>query len=108
MRHRSASFVFAGALGALFLATTASPGMASPHHSIGWREHNQQQRIYQGVQQDQIGPRQYRRLEHQELGIARARYRFRHDDGHLDPTERARLQHRLNEASQDIYSDRHN
>ncbi len=109
MQHRFASFAFAGALGALVLATTPSISLAhDPHYSIGQRMHNQQRRIYQGVRQDQISPSEYRSLEREERGIARTRYRFRHNDGHLGPAERARLQARLNETSQDIYQDRHN
>jgi hypothetical protein len=109
MLHRLAPFAFAGALGALILATTPSISLAHyPHHSIGQRMHNQQHRIYQGVRQDQISPSEYRSLEREERGIARERYRFRHDDGHLGPVERARLQQDLNEASRDIHQDRHN
>jgi hypothetical protein len=39
--------------------------------------------------------------------IAREEYRFRHNDGHLGPRERTRLQHDLNGVSRDIYRDRH-
>jgi hypothetical protein len=36
------------------------------------------------------------------------RHRFRQNDGHIGPRERARLQHRLNHTSRGIYRSRHN
>ena len=111
MQHRFTSFAFASVLGVLVLATTPSLSLAhSPTHpyAISGRLHNQQHRIVQGVREGQLSPAETSQLEREEFGIRRARYRMRHDDGHLGPEERARLQHRLNEASQDIYQDRHN
>lgn len=103
------SLLFASTFGVGLLAITPALSHAHPpHHSINWRQHQQQSRIYQGVRNGQISRREYRRLEHQEASIAREEYRFRHNDGHLGPRERARLQHRLNDASQDIYRARHN
>ena len=111
MSHRFTSFALAGALGVL--ALTATPAISLAHipshpHSISGRLHNQQHRIVQGVREGQLSPAETSQLEREEFGIRRARYRMRQDDGHLGPVERARLQHRLNEASQDIYQDRHN
>ena len=111
MSRRFTSFAFAGILGTLALVTAPSLSLADgPEHprSISGRLHNQQHRIYQGIRQDQITRAEARQLEHQQWGIRRARYRMRHDDGHLGPQERARLQHRLNHSSHDIYAARHN
>ena len=108
MRHRFTSVVLAGTLGALFLATTPTVSLARPYHSIGWRERNQEHRIYQGVSQDQISGREFARLDREEDRIARDRYRFSHNDGHLGPRERVHLQHEINHSSRDIYRARHN
>ena len=108
MQHRYTSVALAGFLGALVLMTTPSISLAWPHHSAGWRMHNQQHRIYQGVRQEQIAGGEYRRLEREQFRTAQLRYRFRHNDGHIGPREQARLQHRLNHTSRDIYLARHN
>lgn len=108
MQHRFASVVLAGTFGALFLVATPTVSLAHPYHSIGWREHYQERRIYQGVSQEQISGREFGRLEREEGRIAQDRYRFVHNDGHLGPRERARLQHELNHTSRDIYRARHN
>jgi len=108
MLRRSTSIVLASALTALILLTIPTLSFAGPYQPVGWRMRNQQGRIYQGVRQGQIGPREYRHLERQEGRIALERYRFRHNDGHIGPRERARLQHDLNHTSRNIYRDRHN
>jgi hypothetical protein len=108
MQRRFTSVVLAGFVGALVLMTTPSISLAWPYHSIGWRMHNQQGRIYHGVRQGQITGREYRRLEREQFRTAQLRYRFRHNDGHIGPRERTRLQHRLNHTSRHIYRARHN
>lgn len=108
MACRFPSVVFAGFVGTLVFMTTPSFSIAGPSHPIGWRMHNQQERIYQGVRQGQITGREYRSLAGQQSRTAQLRHRFRHNDGHLGPRERARLQHRLNDSSRQIYWARHN
>jgi hypothetical protein len=108
MPRRFTSVVLASALAAVTLLTIPTFSFAGSKHSLGWRTHHQQARIYQGVKQDQIGPREYHRLEHQQYRTARLRYRFRHNDGHIGPWEHTRLQHRLNHTSRSIYYARHN
>jgi hypothetical protein len=107
MKRRWASLLLASAIGICLPAVTPTVSLAhEPHHSINWRQHHQQSRIYQGVRNGQLSAREYRRLEKEEAHIAREEYRFRHNDGHLGSWERAKLQHDLNHASQDIYRDR--
>jgi hypothetical protein len=108
MSRRFISVVLASALTALTLLSIPTMSFAQPHHNRGWRMHNQQGRIYRGVRQGQIGPREYRHLERQQYRTARMRYRFRHNDGHIGPRERVRLQHRMNHTSRSIYRARHN
>lgn len=107
MNRTWTSLVLAGVVG-LLVATPSLSFAHGPYRSIGWRQHHQQARIYQGVRHGQISGREYRRLERQQASIAFQRYRFRHNDGHLGPRERAVLQHRLNHASRHIYRARHN
>lgn len=100
--------LFASAVTALTLLTIPALSFAGQKHNPGWHMRHQQGRIYHGVKQGQIGPREYRHLEHQQWRTARMRHRFRHNDGHLGPRERNRLQHRLNHTSRSIYRARHN
>ena len=108
MSRRFSSVVVAGALTALTLLSVPATSFAWPHHDVGWRMRDQQGRIYQGVRQGQIGPREYRRLERQEYRTARLRSRFLHNDGHLGPRERGVLRHRLDHTGRSIYRARHN
>lgn len=108
MLHRFSSIFVAGTLTALTLLSMPTLSFAWSYHNAGWRMRNQQSRIYQGVQQGQIGPREYRHLERQEYRTARLRSRFVQNDGHIGPRERAVLQHRLNHTSRSIYRARHN
>jgi hypothetical protein len=108
MLRRLTSVVLASTLAAVTLLTIPTLSFAGSKHSPGWRMRHQQARIYQGVRQGQIGPREYRHLERQQYRTARMRYRYRHNDGHIGPRERARLQHRLNHTNRSIYRARHN
>ncbi|MGE0827337.1 MAG: hypothetical protein AB7G75_20880 [Candidatus Binatia bacterium] len=108
MQRRFTSAILASAFSALFLVAVPTLSVADPHHTPGVRQHNQQKRIYQGVHQGQIGPREYRHLQKEQLKTARMRHRFRHNDGHIGPKERARLHHRLNHSNRHIYRARHN
>lgn len=108
MLRRFTSAVLASALAAFFLVAVPTLSFARPNHTPGWRIHNQQGRIYQGVRRGQIGPREYRHLERQQWRTGRMRHNFRRNDGHIGPRERARLQHRLNHTNRSIYRARHN
>ena len=100
--------LLASALTAVTLLTIPALSFAGPNHTPSWRMRHQQGRIYQGVRQGQIGPREYRHLQHQQLRTGHMRYRFRHNDGQIGPRERARLHTRLNHTSRSIYRARHN
>ena len=106
---RCFTVLFASATTALTLLAIPTLSFAGPQHSPGWQiHHHQQARIYQGVTQGQIGPREYRRLERQQWQITRMRHRFLHIDGHIGSRERARLQHRFDHTNHNIYYARHN
>ncbi len=108
MSRRLTLVILASALTALTLLTIPTFSFAGPKYPAGWHMHHQQGRIYQGVGQGQIGPREYRYLERQQYRSARMRSNFRHNDGHIGSYERARLYHRLNHTSRSIYRTRHN
>jgi hypothetical protein len=69
---------------------------------------NQQQRIYQGVKNGSISPKEYRHLERREDNIEAARRRDVRSDGKLTHAEKHRLNHRLNRLSNTIYRTKHN
>jgi hypothetical protein len=72
------------------------------------RLNNQQQRIYQGVKNGSISPKEYRRLERRQDKIEAARRRDVRDGGKLTRGEKHRLNHRLNGLSNSIYRTKHN
>ncbi len=108
MLRRFTSVVLASALTALTLLTIPALSFAGPQHTPAWRTRHQQGRIYQGVRQGQVGPREFRHLERQQYRTARMRSRFLHNDGRIGRRERGVLQHRLNRTSRSINRARHN
>lgn len=92
-------------LAALGLAAAASATPAAAQ--INRREHNQQQRIANGVRTGQLTPREAARAEGQQARIARAERRMRASGGRLTFAERRRLQQRQNHASRFIYRQKH-
>lgn len=85
-----------------------APAFAHAQEVLG-REHNQQQRISQGIASGQITATGAARLERREARINASR----HADlaaslGHLTPGETYRLNARENAASNRIYADKHN
>ncbi len=65
---------------------------------INKRQHNQQKRIYQGVKSGELTPREFFRLEKEQMQIRRMEKRFKSDD-ELTRRERARLKKELYQAS---------
>ncbi len=78
---------------------------AGPIHN---RIDNQQQRIYHGVKNGSISPKEYRRLERRQDNIEAARRRDVRSGGKLTHAEKHRLNHRLNRLSNTIYRTKHN
>jgi hypothetical protein len=73
---------------------------------INQREHNQQERIRQGIRSGELTRRETIRLEEQEARI-RVNEKFAKADGKVTPAERARLEKELNRTSQNIYDQKH-
>ena len=71
------------------------------------RDANQQERIEQGLQSGQLSTREAGSLERDQQRIDRTEARDMRD-GSLSPQEKVQLQHEQNQASRDIYRDKHN
>jgi hypothetical protein len=83
----------------------AAPGQAS----INQREHNQQARINQGIKSGELTRKETARLESKEARIrVNERFDKRQNGGKLTAADRAHLQKQLNQASHNIYRDKHN
>jgi hypothetical protein len=74
---------------------------------INDREHNQRQRIVNGVKSGELTYRETARLAREQAQIRRMEYRFRHSGDGLSSRERARLQRELNQSSRHIYRQKH-
>ena len=73
---------------------------------INEREHNQQERIRQGIKSGELTRRETVRLEKEEAKI-RVNEKFAKSDGKVTPAERERLEKELNKASKDIHQQKH-
>ena len=74
--------------------------------AIDKREHNQQERIRQGIKSGELTRRETIRLEEQEAKI-RVNEKFAKADGKITPAERERLEKELNRSSRNIYDQKH-
>lgn len=84
----------------LALAETRDPG-------VNARQRNQERRIEQGRHSGQLTPREYRQLNRQQTHIRRMERRMQ-SDGRFTWRERARVHHRQNQASRNIFCKKHN
>ncbi|MEW6517621.1 MAG: hypothetical protein AB1439_12045 [candidate division FCPU426 bacterium] len=91
--------------GVLMIAGLAVAGTLDP--GVNARQRNQERRIEQGRQSGQLAPREYRRLERQQIHIRHTERRMK-ADGRFTARERARLHHKQNQASRNIYCLKHN
>src|SRR5262245_38196393 len=71
------------------------------------RQHNQQQRIRQGVRSGELTGVEAARLRRQEAQIKLNEARARRSGGEFTPEERARIQGQLDRSSQNIYQQKH-
>lgn len=91
----------------IVLAGVVAIAAAPAEARINQRQGHQQHRIYTGVQNGSLTPRETFRLERQQLGIARFEARQRADGGGLTWRERARIEHRQDRASRAIHRQKH-
>ncbi len=84
-------------------STTTDP------QSIAQRKDNQQDRISQGINSDQLTAGETKNLETKEAGINKEEHTMRsEDDGHLTSADRTKLDNQQNHLSNRIYDDKHN
>ena len=77
--------------------------------SVDQRRENQQDRIANGIQQNQLTPGETAKIEKQEKAINQQIAGDRYlNGGKLTPAERKQVNGELNKTSAEIYSDRHN
>lgn len=93
---------------ALAMAALCSAGVdAQTAASETQRDVNQQERVEQGLQSGQLSTREAGQLERKEQQIDRTQAHAM-QDGTLSPAEKARIQREQNQASHQIYRDKHN
>ena len=85
----------------------SSSAFAQSAASETQRDVNQQERIEQGLQSGQLSTKEAGQLEHAEQRIDRTQANAMRD-GTLSPAEKARIQREQNQASRQIYRDKHN
>jgi hypothetical protein len=96
------------ALGTLALAASlAWLGAASASAGPNAREARQRGRIAEGIQDGSLTRGEAARLGREQARIERRERRFRRDDGHLGPRERARLDRSLDRSARHIGRARH-
>jgi hypothetical protein len=90
-------------IGALFSTGACAQSAASETQ----RDVNQQERVEQGLQSGQLSTREASQLERKERQIDRTQAHAL-QDGTLSPAEKARIRREQNQASRQIYGDKHN
>ena len=98
-----AAVIVCGALGTY--ASAASYGEHHARHSINARQHQQQDRIAQGVRSGSLSAREAGRLEREQYRFNREEARLR--QGGLTPRERDRLEDQQDRMSRQIYRQKH-
>jgi len=93
------------AIGAI-LASGAAANASGYGDSIDRREHNQELRIEREVRDGSLTRREYNRLEAEQGRIPGMEARARRD-GVITPYERYEIRRAQNQASRDIYRERH-
>ena len=97
--------IFAGILPVSgFAAAKSTSRPKTP--AVDKREHNQQERIRQGIKSGELTRRETVRLEKEEAKI-RVNEKFAKSDGKVTAAERARLEKELNKTSENIYQQKH-
>jgi len=91
----------------------AGPGVVDPGHprvnEINQREQHQQNRIANGIKNDQLSPQQTANLERREASVqSREQKDMAAHNGHLTKAEQNSINRQQNRISKSIYKDKHN
>src|SRR5689334_2986802 len=92
---------------AAVLAIAPAAAQAAPWQSINQRQANLDQRIDQGVRSGQLTRQEARRLRGELASLDRLEMHYRRTGGGLDPRERADLEHRFDQLSQQVRFEKH-
>jgi hypothetical protein len=92
---------------AVLAAAVLGTASVSSAATVDARERAQQARLRQGLRSGELTGREYVRLEAQAARIRAEEFRYRHNDGHLGPRERADLQRDLTRESRRIARQKH-
>jgi hypothetical protein len=93
----------------VFAQTTTSATTPTDPQSIAQRKDNQQDRIAQGIDSDQLTAGETKNLETKEADVNKEEHTMRsEDDGHLTSADRTKLDNQQNHLSNQIYDDKHN
>jgi|CXWL01.1.fsa_nt_gi uncharacterized membrane protein YebE (DUF533 family) len=87
-------------------AQTVAPAASAATPRVDARQAHQEKRIEQGQASGQLTPRETRRLQREQKGIARAEANAK-ADGTVTPQERKRLHKMQDAAGQDIRHQKH-
>ena len=123
MKNIFCSSLVALAVGGLLLVGSASaqtstntsgagPGVLDPGHprvnQVNQREENQQQRIGNGIKNNQLSSKQASNLEKRETSVQnREQKDMAAHNGHLTKTEQKGINRQQNRISKSIYKDKH-
>jgi hypothetical protein len=103
-RLSAVTWVLAGLLGASLAAHADGPRPRDP--GVNARQHQQRDRIQQGVRSGELTRRETGRLAEQQRDIRQLERAYK-SDGTLSAPERRDLHHEQNQASRDIYAQKH-
>jgi hypothetical protein len=89
------------------LGLAAVLGTGSAEAGVNPREARQRARIAHNVRTGALTAHEAARLRAEQASIRREEYRYRHDDGRLDPWERAELAREQGQADRHIFDQSH-
>lgn len=92
------------ALACLATAAQADAGTRDP--GVNARQHNQRERIQQGVRSGELTRRETRHVVEEQRDVRQLEHAYK-SDGKLTGAERQDLHHEQNQASRDIYKQKH-
>ena len=93
----------------VFAQTGTATTTPTDPQSIAQRKDNQQDRIAQGIDSDQLTAGETKNLETKEADVNKEEHTMRtEDDGHLTAADRAKIDTQQNHLSNQIYDDKHN
>ena len=98
-----------GAIAATLITTAAmaeAPARGVHDPRINARQHHQRERIVQGVRSGELTRRETRRVAEEQRDIRQLERAYK-SDGSLTGAERRDLHHEQNQASRDIYRQKH-